>query len=102
MAVLNNVVIGNRTVGNNQPPFIIAELSGNHNQSIERALAIVDAAAQSGAHAIKLQTYTPETLTLNSHRPEFFLPNEGNPWGGQRLWESVSSTHLTLTTILLV
>jgi len=87
MAVLNNVVIGNRTVGNNQPPFIIAELSGNHNQSLERALAIFDAAAQSGAHAIKLQTYTPETLTLNSHRPEFFLPNEGNPWGGQRLWD---------------
>src|SRR5580765_1889056 len=56
--------IGNRQVGLDAPPFVIAEMSGNHNQSLERALQIVDAAADAGAHALKLQTYTADTMTL--------------------------------------
>ena len=79
--------IAHRAIGLSSEPFVIAEMSGNHNQSLDTALAIVDAAARAGAHAIKLQTYTPDTLTLDSHGEAFFLPKEGNPWSGQRLWD---------------
>ncbi|QNF34191.1 pseudaminic acid synthase [Adhaeribacter swui] len=61
---MRTIQIGNILVGPGQKPFIIAEMSGNHNQSLDRALAIVDAAAEAGAHAIKLQTYTPDTMTM--------------------------------------
>lgn len=79
--------IGTRVIGDGQPPMVIAEMSGNHNQSLATAMRIVDAAAECGADAIKLQTYTPDTLTLDSHDPAFFLPSDGNPWAGQRLWD---------------
>lgn len=85
--------IGQRHVGDGQAPYVIAEMSGNHNQSLDVALAIVEAAHAAGAHAIKLQTYTPDTLTLNSSRPEFFLPADGNPWAGQRLWDLYAEAH---------
>lgn len=87
MTAVQTLRIGTRVVGEGHPPLIIAEMSGNHNQSLATALEIVDAAAESGADAIKLQTYTPDTLTLDSHAPAFFLPSEGNPWAGQRLWD---------------
>ena len=61
--------IANRFIGPGQRPYLIAEMSGNHNQSLDRALAIVDAAATSGADAVKLQTYTAETMTLNVRMP---------------------------------
>lgn len=57
--------IENRQIGRDVAPFVIAEMSGNHNQSLERALEIVEAAAKTGAHALKIQTYTPDTMTLD-------------------------------------
>jgi len=67
-------------------PFIIAEMSGNHNQSLERALKIVDLAAEAGVDAVKLQTYTPDTMTLDIHTGEFFIRSETNLWKGQSLY----------------
>lgn len=77
--------ISNRTIGQTVPPFVIAEMSGNHNQSLERALAIVDAAAKAGAHALKLQTYTAETMTLAVGDGEFFISDERSLWKGKSL-----------------
>ncbi|KQC04394.1 MAG: pseudaminic acid synthase [Methanoculleus sp. SDB] len=77
--------IKEHAIGLDSPPFIIAEMSGNHNQSIGRALAIVEAAAQAGADAIKLQTYTADTLTLDINGGEFFISDEQNLWKGQSL-----------------
>jgi pseudaminic acid synthase len=68
-------------------PFVIAEMSGNHNQSLDRALAIVDAAAASGAHALKLQTYTPDTMTLDVDRAEFHIADKDSLWSGRSLYE---------------
>ncbi|MCF8038379.1 MAG: pseudaminic acid synthase [Desulfohalobiaceae bacterium] len=68
-------------------PFIIAEMSGNHNQSLDRALEIVAAAAESGAHGLKLQTYTADTMTLNVDREDFYIRSEDNPWTGRHLYE---------------
>lgn len=83
----NEIKIGPFTIGRLHKPFIIAEMSGNHNQSLERALEIVDAAAKSGAHALKLQTYTAETMTLNSKEKGFVIEDQGSLWKGQNLFE---------------
>jgi pseudaminic acid synthase len=77
--------IANRTIGRDVPPFVIAEMSGNHNQSLERAMAIVEAAANAGAHALKLQTYTADTMTLAVSRGEFLINDESSLWNGQTL-----------------
>jgi N-acetylneuraminate synthase len=74
-------------LGASTPPFVIAEMSGNHNQSLERALAIVDAAAASGAHALKIQTYTPETMTLDINEREFRIEDPKNLWAGRSLFD---------------
>ena len=71
-------------IGKTEKPFIIAEMSGNHNQSLDRALSIVDAAADAGAHAIKLQTYTASTMTLDIQDGEFFI-DDPNPYGRDNL-----------------
>jgi N-acetylneuraminate synthase len=81
------IQVGNYLIGANYQPFIIAEMSGNHNGSLERALKIVDAAAQAGVHAIKLQTYTADTMTLNSNEKEFFISNMDSVWKGKSLYE---------------
>lgn len=80
------VDIAGRKIGLSHPPFIIAEMSGNHNQSLERALAIVEAAARAGAHALKIQTYTPDTMTLDIEEREFFIRDPGNLWKGKSLY----------------
>jgi len=79
--------IGNRIIGANAAPLVIAEMSGNHNQSLERALAIVTAAAQSGAHALKIQTYTPDTMTLDLREGDFFISDPASLWKGTSLYE---------------
>ncbi|MFD1885626.1 pseudaminic acid synthase [Paenibacillus wenxiniae] len=78
--------IGQREIGKNHKPFIIAEMSGNHNQSLERALAIVEAAAAAGADALKLQTYTADTMTLNIQEGDFFIADKDNMWKGNSLY----------------
>jgi pseudaminic acid synthase len=85
--------IAGRAVGTDAPPFIIAELSGNHNGSLERALSIVDAAAGAGAHALKLQTYTADTITLDVDREEFVITDEESPWAGRRLYDLYAEAH---------
>ena len=72
-------------IGMSDKPFVIAEMSGNHNQSLERAFAIVDAAADAGAHAVKLQTYTADTMTLPVSEGEFFINDEKSLWKGNSL-----------------
>ncbi len=79
--------IGKREIGRNCPPFVIAEMSGNHNQSLERALKIVEAAAKSGAHGLKLQTYTPDTMTLDIDEREFHIGDPGSLWAGASLYK---------------
>jgi N-acetylneuraminate synthase len=81
---LAQIEIGGRTVGPSRPTFFIAELSANHCGTLERAQAIVRSAIDAGVDAIKLQTYTPETLTLRSDRPEFRV-GSGTPWAGRTL-----------------
>lgn len=80
------IQIGHKKIGRTEKPFIIAEMSGNHNQSLERALKIVDLAAEAGADAVKLQTYTPDTMTLDIHTGEFFISSDTNLWKGQSLY----------------
>ncbi|MGZ8175363.1 pseudaminic acid synthase [Methylobacter sp.] len=85
---MNNVVkIAGRSIGRCHAPFIIAEMSGNHNQSLERALEIVDAAAKTGAHALKIQTYTPDTMTLDLDEREFHISDAKSLWAGASLYQ---------------
>lgn len=87
------IVMGERPIGRDHPPFVIAEMSGNHNQSLERALAIVEAAARAGAHALKIQTYTPDTMTLNVAEGEFLITDPSSPWHGKTLYQLYEEAH---------
>jgi N-acetylneuraminate synthase len=87
------VTIGGREIGLGSPPFVIAEMSGNHNQSLDRALQIVDAAASAGAHAVKLQTYTADTITLDVRTGEFHIADENSLWKGTSLHELYQQAH---------
>ena len=79
--------IGSLDVGHGHPPFVIAEMSGNHNQSLDRAMALIDAAADAGAHALKIQTYTADTMTLNLRHGEFMVSADNALWGGKSLYD---------------
>ena len=81
------IKIAGRVIGRNHAPFIIAEMSGNHNQSLERALEIVEAVAKTGAHALKIQTYTPDTMTIDLDEREFHISDPKSLWAGTSLYK---------------
>lgn len=81
------IKIGDREIGRDKRPFIIAEMSGNHNQSLERGLEIVEAAARAGAHALKIQTYSPDTMTLDVDSADFQVDDPASLWAGRSLYE---------------
>jgi N-acetylneuraminate synthase len=85
--------IADRAIGASHRPYLIAEMSGNHNQSLDRALAIVDAAAGAGADAVKLQTYTAATMTLNVRAPGFVIDDPKSLWAGRQLYDLYQEAH---------
>ena len=78
--------IGNIKIGLNNKPRIIAEISGNHNKKLKNALKLVEVAAEAGADMVKLQTYTPDTITLKSSRKEFLIKDKKSLWKNQNLY----------------
>ncbi len=83
--------INGRKIGPDFPPYIVAEMSGNHNQSIEKAFKLINKAKESGADAIKIQTFTPDTITINHNSPEFFV--KGGIWDGRKLYDLYEEAH---------
>ncbi|HEV8082823.1 MAG TPA: pseudaminic acid synthase [Chitinophagaceae bacterium] len=90
---MKDIKIQNRIIGFSHMPLIIAEMSGNHNQSLEKALSIIDSAADCGAHAIKLQTYTADTLTINVRSAEFVISDPSSLWKNKNLYELYEEAH---------
>ncbi len=88
-----SVTLLQRLAGVSAPPLIVAEMSGNHNGDLDRALAIVDAAAEAGAHALKIQTYTADTMTIDSRKPGFVIEDEGSLWAGRNLYDLYAEAH---------
>ena len=87
------IKIGNKIVGLNNKPYIIAEMSGNHNGDIKRALKLVKSAAEAGADALKLQTYTADTITINHRGGLFDIKNAESLWDGKNLYELYQEAH---------
>lgn len=90
---MRDIVIAGKQIGSTHLPFIIAEMSGNHNQSLDRALEIVEMAAKSGAHALKLQTYTADTMTLDISEGEFYINDPKSLWKGSSLYKLYQEAH---------
>ncbi len=84
--------LAGRTLGPGHPAYLVAEMSGNHNGDLGRALEIIHAAADAGADAVKLQTYTADTLTIDCDKPDFVVPGHG-PWGGRTLYDLYREAH---------
>ena len=93
MKKINSIRIGNHIISENSKPLFIAEMSGNHNQSLIRALSIVDKAAQVGANIIKLQTYTPDTMTLDLKNNDFKIRDKKSLWYNRTLFELYTQGH---------
>lgn len=93
MAFTSEVRAGSHRIGAEHPPFVIAEMSGNHNGDLDRALAIVDAVADSGAQAVKIQTYTADTLTIDVDDPAFRVEDDHGLWGGRTLFQLYDEAH---------
>ncbi|WP_421956081.1 pseudaminic acid synthase [Polaromonas sp.] len=89
----HGIRIADRYVGQSHEPFIIAEMSGNHNRSLERALSIVEAAARTGAHALKLQTYTADTMTIDVEAEGFRIEDPKSLWQGASLYQLYEQAH---------
>lgn len=87
------IKIAEKEIGFGFEPFVVAEMSGNHNQSLERALEIVDAAAEAGAQGLKIQTYTPDTMTIDLNRDEFFISDPESIWFGSSLYKLYSKAY---------
>ena len=85
--------INGREISRGVRPYLIAEMSGNHNHSLDRAMEIVTAAAESGADAIKLQTYTADTITLDCDAPDFVIQDDKSLWAGRRLYDLYNEAH---------
>ena len=93
LATPSTIHIAGREIGANACPLVVAEMSGNHNQSLARALEIVDAAAKAGAHALKIQTYTADTMTIDLPAKEFFIADEKSLWQGKSLYKLYQEAH---------
>ena len=87
------MLLGHQKIGANEPPLVIAEMSGNHNQSFERAIEIVEAAGEAGVHAIKLQTSHPDTITINISDGDFVINDNQSPWNGRNLHDLYELAH---------
>lgn len=87
------VQLTDHTIGEDHRPFVVAEMSGNHNGDLGRALAIVDAVAESGAHALKLQTYRADTITIDADGPAFRVSTGHQLWGGKNLYQLYEEAH---------
>ena len=84
---MNELKIGNSIIGNGNPVYCIAEMSANHNQDFRYAVRLIIEAKYAGADAIKLQTYTPDTITINSRKEHFIASNKHSPWNGEYLYD---------------
>ena len=91
--MINSFDIGGFTISDENKPFVIAEMSGNHNQSLDRALEIVDAAAAAGAHGLKIQTYTADTMTIPHDKGLFYIDDPKSLWNGKTLHELYQIAH---------